>query len=284
MISRNKGILSLAFLVPTLGFIFSVAVVETLYATVIRPRAAEVEITSRLAAARETGKAHIQERSIHVIVKDPEQEVELVFFIWALIILGYKIVVVAQERKLLKTDFVRINQGERIIPDDALDRYKDLRAMVEREPQWRERLLPDAVIASLHRFHITHSIRDAADAVKEHADLAADNLDSDLSLVRYIAWAIPAIGFIGTVRGIGDALAHAEEAIKGDLSGVISALGLAFNSTLVALVLSMVLMFIMHLLQSRQESLIIEIQTYCRDRLIDVMKVPSQDETSAVPS
>ena len=98
--------------------------------------------------------------------------------------------------------------------------------------------------------------------------------------MRYIAWAIPAIGFIGTVRGIGLALAFAEDAIKGDISPVIEALGLAFNSTLVALLISMALMYFMHVVQVRQEAFILETQTYSRDKLIDVMKVPAREESS----
>ncbi len=282
MISRNKGILSRNFLVPNLGLLFALIFVFALYRTVITPRATEQLITGQLIAAQASDQPYEPPRSIYIVMKDPEQMAEVVLFIWALIILSYKLWVVAQERKLLRHDFVRINQGERIIPDDALDRYKDLRSAVETTPTWGERLLPEFILAALHRFHATHSVQDAASAVKEHAELAADNLDSDLSLVRYIAWAIPAVGFIGTVRGIGDALAQADQAIKGDLSGVTSSLGLAFNSTLVALVLSVFLMFVMHMLQARQEGLILELQTYCRDKLIDVMKVPSQEEAGAV--
>ena len=152
---------------------------------------------------------------------------------------------------------------------------------MEREPRWRERLLPECMLAALHRFHATNSIQDAANAIKERAELTADQLDSSLSLVRYIAWAIPAIGFIGTVRGIGLALAFAEDAIKGDIAPVISALGLAFNSTLVALLISMVLMYVLHLVQSRQEAFVLETQTYCRDKLIDMMKVPAREENQA---
>ncbi|OHE89345.1 MAG: hypothetical protein A3G75_06690 [Verrucomicrobia bacterium RIFCSPLOWO2_12_FULL_64_8] len=282
MISRNKGILSLNVLVPAIGLIFSAVLVESIFSNVVRPRAADVEITSRLRAAQNSDKAYVQERSIYVIIKDPEQETELIFWLWSLIILSYKLYLVVQERKLLKGELVQVDVGERIIPEDALDRYKDLRATVERTPSWRERMLPEFILAALHRFHATHSVQDAAAAVKERAELLADELDSDLSLIRYIAWAIPAVGFIGTVRGIGDALAHAEEAIKGDLSGVTAALGLAFNSTLVALLLSVVLMFILHMLQQRQEGLILELQTYCRDKLINVMKTPAQEESDAV--
>jgi biopolymer transport protein ExbB/TolQ len=199
-------------------------------------------------------------------------------------ILAYKLVHVTRERALFKYDFVRVQPGERIIPEDALDRYKELKNAIEREPRWRERLLPECIMASLHRFHATASVQDAANAVRERAELAGDELDSSLGLVRYIAWAIPAIGFIGTVRGIGDALNFAEQAIHGDISSVTTGLGLAFNSTFVGLSLCIVLMFFLHLVQGRQEAFVIEAQAFLRDKLIDVMKVPTKEDTVAAYS
>jgi biopolymer transport protein ExbB/TolQ len=281
MVSRNKGILSSDFLVPALGLIVAILLVEPFYRLVVRPRAGEIELKQRVMAAQgaTTGETS-EQRSVFIIINDPEQEVELIFAVWGLIILGHKLVQVRRERSLFRHDFVRIQPGERIIPDDALDRYKEMRTVVERDPRWRGRLLPECMLAALHRFHATNSIQDAANAVKERAELAADQLDSSLSLVRYISWAIPAIGFIGTVRGIGLALAFAEDAIKGDITPVIEALGLAFNSTLVALVISMGLMYFVHIVQSRQEAFVLETQTYSRDKLIDVMKVPVHEENT----
>lgn len=278
ILSRNKGIFSLDFLVPNVGLLASVLLVEAYFSLVVRPHVAELEITARLAAAQQSDDApKVAPRSIYIIIKDPEQEVELMLWLWATAILTYKLVQVGRERRLLRHDFIGVRQGERIIPEDALDRYKELKTSVEATPRWRERLLPDFLLAALHRFQATNSVQDAASAVKERAELVADNLDSELSLIRYIAWAIPAVGFIGTVRGIGDALSHADEAIKGDLSGVVSALGLAFNSTLVALILSMVLMYMLHMLQSRQEALILELQNYCREKLVHIMRVPLRE-------
>ena len=92
-------------------------------------------------------------------------------------------------------------------------------------------------------------------------------------MVRYIAWAIPSIGFIGTVRGIGEALAQAHKAVEGDIGGVTQALGVAFNSTFIALLLSIVLMFLVHQLQLLQERLVRESKTYCDRQLIRHMKV-----------
>ena len=92
-------------------------------------------------------------------------------------------------------------------------------------------------------------------------------------------WAIPSIGFIGTVRGIGVALQRADQALQGDISGVTSALGVAFNSTLVALFISILLMLLIHLLQGGQEGLILRLQTFCREQLID--KLFDHEESDA---
>lgn len=281
MISRNKGIFSLEFLVPVIGFIVSVATVEVFYSTVVTPRADDFMVKRRIIAARGVSgdSAEMRERPIYAVIKDLEPKWEIIFCLWGMIILGYKLAHVSRERALFKHDFVRVQPGERIIPEGALDRYKELKTAIERESRWRERLLPECILASLHRFYATCSVQDAANAVRERADLAGDELDSSLGLVRYIAWAIPAIGFIGTVRGIGDALNFAEQAIHGDISSVTTGLGLAFNSTFVGLSLCIVLMFFLHLVQGRQEAFVIEVQTFCRDKLIDVMKVPTNDET-----
>lgn len=278
MTFRNKRFFTAPMLVSLIGLVLAVIVVESVFATIVRPKAADTIIRQRVMAAQgATGATTSQEGSFYIIIKDPEQEVEIIFAIWGMIVLVHKLIEVRRERALFNHDFILTQPGERIIPEDAFDRYKELKISVEAQPRWRDRLLPECLLAALHRFQATHSVQDAATAVKERAELAADRLDSSLSLVRYIVWAIPAIGFIGTVRGIGQALAYAEEAIKGDISAVTSWLGLAFNSTLVALLLSMVLMYVMHLVQSRQEAFVIETQAYCRDRLIDVMKVPVKD-------
>ena len=104
-----------------------------------------------------------------------------------------------------------------------------------------------------------------SDTIKEQCDIEAERLDSELSMVRYIAWAIPSIGFIGTVRGIGEALGQAYKAVEGDISGVTASLGVAFNSTFVALILSIIIMFCLHQLQLSQERLVLDCQR-CADQ------------------
>jgi biopolymer transport protein ExbB/TolQ len=66
-------------------------------------------------------------------------------------------------------------------------------------------------------------------------------------------------------------LAH--RAVQGDITGVTENLGTAFNSTLVALLLALVLMFLVHQLQLAQERLALDTETYVNDRLIRHMRV-----------
>ncbi len=75
-------------------------------------------------------------------------------------------------------------------------------------------------------------------------------------MVRFTAWAIPAIGFVGTVRGIGHAPAGGASGPAWRYSpGVTLGLGITFNATLTALSLSILVMFCLHQLQQAQDRL-----------------------------
>ena len=124
-----------------------------------------------------------------------------------------------------------------------------------------------ALLTALHRFRSTRNIQDVSNAVRAICESESERLDSELSVIRYIAWAIPSIGFLGTVRGIGQALGQAHKAVQGDIAGVTQSLGVAFNSTFVALLISIVVMFLLHQLQLAQERLVLDAEDYCDNRL-----------------
>ncbi len=105
------------------------------------------------------------------------------------------------------------------------------------------------------------------------AESEAARFDSENAMLRYTTWAIPAIGFIGTVRGIGDALSTAHRAMSGDITGVTEGLGITFNSTFIALLLSIFVMFLLHQLQLAQERFVLDTESYVDSRLIRHMRV-----------
>jgi hypothetical protein len=60
--------------------------------------------------------------------------------------------------------------------------------------------------------------------------------------------------------------------MAGDIAGVTASLGVAFNSTFVALLISMVVMFFMHQLQLMQERLVLDTYAYSENRLLRFLK------------
>ena len=229
------------------ALLISAILIQTIYATVIRPRAAAI-LAEPVAAPSEThpgqqGAAAPATtptatptrnlRSVFVILKDYEQEVALILALWALCLIGYQAGEVARNRRLLDKDYIELGEGRVVLPDDARAYGRPIESLPRDE---QEMLLPRALMVALNRFGATRSVQDAAEAVRAECENELDRLDAQLSMVRFTAWAIPAVGFAGTVRGIGRALQEAQGALHGDISGVTLGLGVTFNATLTALV------------------------------------------------
>jgi len=250
------------FVYQLFSLIVLVILVHGIYVAVIRPKA-DV-ILAEQAAQLQEDKSFVIKRSMYVLIRDYEQEACFILMFWALAIMAYKSVMTIKHRALLNKDLIPLEEGMRILPEDTRDLSRRIQAL---PPPQQEALLPRALLAALQRFGSTRSIQDVSTATHAYCDTEAERLESELSMVRYIAWAIPAVGFIGTVRGIGEALGQAHKAIEGDIFGVTKSLGVAFNSTLVALLISVFLMFLVHQLQLLQERYVLDTEAYCEENL-----------------
>ncbi|MBM3512960.1 MAG: MotA/TolQ/ExbB proton channel family protein [Alphaproteobacteria bacterium] len=237
-------------------FLVSVVVVHTVYLLSILP---EAERQMRLAAEQNIGVV----RSMSIILKDPEQEICMILLLWATCIIGRKISDQLVLRHFLEVDLIE-RADEAVVTQSTARRALDGLWALSHPAQ--DATVVQALIAGLQRFVATGSIQNASDAVKEYGDSVGMRMEAELSMVRYIIWAIPSVGFIGTVRGIGDALSQAQTALAGNIAGMTNSLGVAFNSTFVALLISIFLMFLMHQLQLLQDKALLDAQDYC-DRM-----------------
>ncbi|MBA6411659.1 MotA/TolQ/ExbB proton channel family protein [Parahaliea sp. F7430] len=258
-----KTKMSSEFVFQLFALLITVIVIHAIYVGAIRP-AADQQIRQEM-ALQASGEDFVPKRSFAVVIRDFEQEACFILLFWALAIMGYKGRQALQEQQLLQRSLLAIPEGTSLLPEDAREYSRSLEALPEKEQDY---LLPRTLLSALQRFATTGSIQAVSETVKEQCEVESDRLDSELSMVRYIAWAIPSIGFIGTVRGIGDALSQAYKAVEGDISGVTVSLGVAFNSTFVALVLSIIIMFCLHQLQLSQERLVLDCQRYADKQLL----------------
>ena len=259
---------SFEFIYQVFSLIVIVIIVHAIYVAVIRPKADAILAKQAIAMAED--KSQVLERSVFVVIRDYEQETCFILMFWAMAIMGYKAFRTSRQRALLQMDLIPVAEGVRILPEDTRDVSRQIQAL---PAQQRDALVPRALLAGLQRFSTTRNIQDVASATRAYCDSEAERLESELSMIRYIAWAIPSVGFIGTVRGIGDALGQAHKAIEGDIFDVTRSLGVAFNSTLIALLISIGLMFLLHQLQQMQERYVLDAETYCDQNLISHLYV-----------
>lgn len=164
--------------------------------------------------------------------------------------------------------------------DDSMLRAKDLvpifQGIVERKKSrhfYLQRLSQRAIL----QFQGSQSVDQANSLMNSSLELMQHEIELKFNMLRYLVWLIPTLGFIGTVIGIAMALSAAADMpelgagdeIKLWLGGLTTELGLAFNTTLVALLMSAILVFLLHLAQNREEMALNSAGQYCMDNLIN---------------
>jgi biopolymer transport protein ExbB/TolQ len=257
------------------ALLLSVIIVHSIWTLIIRPRA-EAVLSQRVEVTQAGSNVKtqvLQLRSVYVILKDHEQELCVILMLWSLFLIGRQAYDSRKSRRLLERDYVKIGEGQVVLPEDARVYSRPLEALPREE---QDGFLPRLLMVAYNRFGATRSVQDAAEAVRTECEFETASMDTKLSMVRFTAWAIPAVGFVGTVRGIGAALQEAQGAMGGDISGVTMGLGITFNATLTALVCCIVVMFWMHQLQQYQDRLVLDSRTYVDRQLLRKMRVVSK--------
>src|SRR5207245_4353346 len=155
-----------------------------------------------------------------------------------------------------------------ILPEDARPLQRKLDAVTGRKPY----ILANMIRQALNKYAISRSGADASEAVRTQADVDLGRLVTSMATVHYLAWAIPALGFLGTVRGLSGGLSMAGkvgEELQSFIDQATRHLTIAFDCTLIALVLSLMLMFLVHQVQRDEEAVVIDCQQYCLEHLVN---------------
>lgn len=121
--------------------------------------------------------------------------------------------------------------------------------------------LPDLINTCSIQYLKSHTVSDTISVLNSALDLHIHRLELRYSLLKYIVWAIPTFGFIGTVIGISDALskldivkfmgAHLDKVAQ--FRALTMDLGFAFGTTIVALIHTAILVFLIHIVQKQEE-------------------------------
>ena len=128
--------------------------------------------------------------------------------------------------------------------------------------------LPSLIDICVLQFFSTRAIDQVVSVLNSSLELIAHRVDLRYSVIRYIVWVIPTVGFIGTVVGIAITLDRVNPD-NPDLKLLTTSLAVAFNTTLVALVLSAILVFLLHIVQKREEESLNLAGHYCLKNLVN---------------
>jgi hypothetical protein len=207
----------------------------------------------------------------------PEQVLCYVCAVWACLILQSRYREVWRQRQAFGLDLLPTEEGARILPEDARPLARKIEQVTARRPF----ILANMIRLGLGKYAISKSAPDVAEVVRNQADVESSRLVSTMGTVHYLAWAIPAIGFVGTVRGLAGAFGMAgvtDLDMTAFTRQATDQLKIAFDCTLVALLLSLVLMYLVHTVQRAEEVLVVDAQEYCQEHLLLRLYDPAATE------
>lgn len=158
--------------------------------------------------------------------------------------------------------------------DDLMPIYSRLYKHTQTTARAARLFLPRLVMGAIRSYRSSGSIDQANTLLNSSLELFMHEIDLRYNVLRYTVWLIPSLGFIGTVIGISGALRKAADFDfnSGDtnvLGTLTSDLGVAFDTTMLALALSIILVLLMNLIQSREERALNNAGRYCLENLIN---------------
>jgi biopolymer transport protein ExbB/TolQ len=198
-------------------------------------------------------------------VSHPVEQVTVVMFGCALGALLTKLANLGRERAAFRHDILPAWDGKTVAPETAGHLLDEIESQGRRGSGT---LLGRRIRAVLEFVDSRRSANELDDQLRGLADADEVALDGSYSLVRFISWAIPILGFLGTVLGITQAVANVTpDVLEKNLNSVTEGLATAFNATALALSLTMVVMFCTFLVERFEQGLLERVNIFAEEQL-----------------
>jgi biopolymer transport protein ExbB/TolQ len=207
-------------------------------------------------------------------------------FFMGIAILIRKTVRLPGERRVLSEATEAFAGGELSAAAETMD---DRRQAVEQWCDERESGLQNTYLLERLREAVQYVQASRSGGLEEHlrylAELAGERLHQSLAMLRTITWAIPILGFLGTVIGITLAIANVTpEQLDSSLGEVTGGLAVAFDTTALALGMSIVLVFASFLVERNEQRVLSDVERFGIDNLLfwfDEGRLSAETDTKA---
>jgi biopolymer transport protein ExbB/TolQ len=167
--------------------------------------------------------------------------------------------------------------GRNFLPESdeavlAIDDLGPIRRKVAGTFDAENGFLPYMIDLCVLQAQASRSVDQTVSVLNSTMDLTSHRVDLRYQLLRYLSWAIPTVGFIGTVAGIGSALTLIDPQNM-QMKLITGSLAVAFDTTVIALLESAILVFFLNIIQKEEELAVNRAGSYCLKNLINRLYV-----------
>lgn len=194
---------------------------------------------------------------------------EMILFCWSLGILLLKLRKNRHQRDAMLLDVLPAHLGDQITRHNIgtfIDHIYGLPGRL------RDSLMVNRIRKGLELFEKRRSNGEVTAMLTSQSEIDATRISGSYTFIKVFLWAIPILGFIGTVLGLSIAVASMKlgstEDIVSFMKGVTGGLATAFDTTLLGLILSIALSFPLAAMQKAEEENLTVIDTFCAEKLL----------------
>jgi len=194
------------------------------------------------------------------------------FFAWAMAILVMKGQMLKRQRQALLLNILPWELGAEINADNVGSFIDHLYKLPHK---LRDSMMVNRLRKALELFEVKQNNDSVSHMLESQSDIDGMRISGSYTLVKAFFWAIPILGFIGTVIGLSHAiggmnLSNMEDvdAVMASLGAVTGGLGTAFDATLFGLALALLLNFVLNTMTKDEDDCLNEIDAFCNEVLL----------------
>ena len=193
---------------------------------------------------------------------------------WSFAILGLKSKQLAKQRSAMMMDLLP-NEISQEITLSSLDKFVGNIQTLPGEA--RRSILVNRVLRGIEHFRVRKSAAETVTMMESQSAIDASNVAGSFTIIKVFIWAMPILGFIGTVMGVSSAVSGLSatlenaadvSAVTDSMKGVFGGLGTAFDTTLLALMMSLIVKIPTSVLQKSEDGLVTIADEYCNENLL----------------
>lgn len=230
------------------------------------------------------GGTQLSESSFGQIFLERGETQYLVVFLtcWSLAILGLKFLKLRLQRRSLDLQLIPDEPGFTVSTVSAEQVLKTIHEQVD-DP--RHFMLTNRVVMALSNLRNLGRVGDVDEILRSQASQDESAMETSYSLVQGFVWAIPVLGFIGTVLGLSTAIGGFSSVLKTaddvtqiseSLQGVTAGLATAFDTTLIALIAALIIQLIMVVMKKAEEEFLDEALEYGIQKIVGRLRLEAE--------